>query len=386
MVRVLRVLVGWMVALSWWTALAAADCSRIVAVGDLHGAYDSLRSILVETGLVGDDYRWRPDGACLVLLGDLVDRGEQTRRLLDYVMDLETQADGRVHVLIGNHEAMNVVGDLRYVTAAEFAEFADDETNKQRQKGYAAFTKSRAARELDRNQRKEAFDRSFPPGWFAHRQAFGPDGEYGAWILSHPVLLVIDGTLFVHGGVEPSMTSRDLDELNREIVAEIVEYDRLRAKLIRAGWFSPLVPFGSDFSVVEQRLAPPQDEGEPYGSEAEREIARRFLDLRGAWFVRSDGPLWTRKLATEDEEAYGETVDRMLNELDVERIVVGHTTQEDGFRIRSRFGGRVFLTDTGAGPAYGGQVSALEISGDGAVRAVYLDEVEVLVEPAGTLP
>jgi hypothetical protein len=385
MVLVSRILFSVVLGLSSWTAVASAECSRIIAVGDLHGAYEPFRAVLVETGLVGDDYRWQSDGACLVLLGDLVDRGEQTRRLFDYVMDLEKQADGRLHVVIGNHEIMNVVGDFRYVTAAELAEFAGDETKKQRQKGYSAFTRSEAARQLDRDQRKEEFARSFPPGWFAHREAFAPDGVYGAWILSKPVLLVLDETLFVHGGVEPSVTSRDLGELNAEIIAEVVEYDTLHARLVEAGWLSPLVPFGAAFSVVEQRLSTPEDGGEPYASGAEREIARRFLDLKGAWFVRSDGPLWSRKLAVADEGAFGETVDRMLQELGVERIVVGHTTQQDDFRIRARFGGRVFLTDTGAGPYYGGRPSALEISGD-TVRAVYLDEVEVLVEPAGALP
>jgi len=379
-----RALVGLVLWLSFQTAPAASDCSRIVAVGDLHGGYDSLRSVLAESGLVGNDHRWQSEDACLVLLGDLVDRGERTRELLDYVMELESQADGRLYMVIGNHEIMNVVGDLRYVTAAEIAAFAGDETKKQRQKGYNAFAKSRAARQMDRGKRKDAFDEEFPPGWFAHRQAFSPDGEYGAWILSKPVLLELDGTLFVHGGVEPSVTSLDLGGLNEEIVAEIVEYERLRERLVQAGWLSPLVPFGAAFSVVEDKLSPVDDVGEPFGTGAEREMAKRFVELKGAWFVRSDGPLWTRRLAVEDEEALEGTLDRMLAELGVERIVVGHTTQDD-FRIRSRFDGRVFLIDTGAGPAYGGQASALEISGGG-VRAIYVDSVEVLVGAVDTLP
>ena len=379
-----RALVGLVLWLSFQAAPAASDCSRIVAVGDIHGGYDSLRSVLTESSLVGDDHRWQSKDACLVLLGDLVDRGERTRELLDYVMELESQANGRLHVVIGNHEIMNVVGDLRYVTAAEIAAFAGDETKKQRQKGYNAFAKSRAARQMDRGERKDAFDEEFPPGWFAHRQAFSPDGEYGAWILSKPVLLKLDGTLFVHGGVEPSVSSLDLDGLSEEIVAEIVEYERLRGQLVQAGWLSPLVPFGAAFSVVEEKLSPVDDAGEPFGTGAEREMAKRFVELKGAWFVRSDGPLWTRKLAVEDEGAFQGTLDRMLAELGVERIVVGHTTQED-FRIQARFDGRVFLIDTGAGPAYGGQASGLEISAE-AIRAIYVDSVEVLVGAVDALP
>ena len=45
----------------------------------------------------------------------------------------------------------------------------------------------------------------------------------------------------------------------------------------------------------------------------------------------------------------------LLTLLDVDRIVVSHTVMRDG-SIRSRFHGRVFLIDTGAGPAYGGRV------------------------------
>jgi hypothetical protein len=352
-----------------------------LAVGDLHGGLDALVSILEKTDLVDEDLHWQSTDACLVLMGDLVDRGERTRELLDFVMRLEDEAGGRLYVLLGNHEIMNVVGDLRYATVEEFAEFAEDETKRQRRNGFNAFSRSRGAREMDRAERKAAFEESFPPGWFAHREAFAPEGEYGAWILSKPVFLKLDGTLFVHGGIEPSVSSRDLGVLDDEIDDEIVQYVRLHDRLVEAGWLSPLVPFGATFGVVESRLSPP-DGSDPVGTTAEREMATRFLELKGAWFVRSDGPLWSRKLATEDEDAYGEVVDRMLDELGVDRIVVGHTTQED-FRIHARFDGRVFLIDTGAGPAYGGQPSALEIVGN-AVRAVYLDSVEVLVEDGST--
>ena len=36
-------------------------------------------------------------------------------------------AGGYVHVLIGNHESMNMIGDLRYVSKEEYAAFADDD-------------------------------------------------------------------------------------------------------------------------------------------------------------------------------------------------------------------------------------------------------------------
>jgi hypothetical protein len=95
--------------------------------------------------------------------------------------------------------------------------------------------------------------------------------------------------------------------------------------------------------------------------------------------VRPDGPFWTRDLAWADETEFAETLDEILDALEVRRIVVAHTPTGD-LAIRSRFDGRVFVIDTGAGPFYGGRVSALEIDLDGTVRAAYPGEWEILRE------
>ena len=362
------------------TFASSFECARIVALGDLHGGIDSLQTMLVGTGITDSHHQWTSSDACLVIVGDMVDRGDRSRELLDYLMSLERQAPGQVHVVLGNHEVMNLVGDLRYVTPGEFAAYADLETKKQRQAGYEIFLRTRAAQELSGSRRKEAFEQSFPAGWFGHRQAFDSDGVYGKWLLSRPVLLVLDSTLFVHGGIEPDDASRAVERLSDEILDEIAEYVRLRKALVEAEWLSPLVSFGAAAAVVDERLSAPDESGESDAPSGASENASRFVELNQAGFVRAGGPLWTRKLALEDEEAYSAEVDRMLRQLGIERIVVGHTTQND-HRIRPRFDDRVFLIDTGAGPAYGGHASALEIEGS-RVRAVYPDEVEVLVGQA----
>ena len=41
--------------LARWTAVGALECSKVVAVGDLHGGIDALVSVLDETELIGDD-------------------------------------------------------------------------------------------------------------------------------------------------------------------------------------------------------------------------------------------------------------------------------------------------------------------------------------------
>ena len=74
-----------------------------------------------------------------------------------------------------------------------------------------------------------------------------------------------------------------------------------------------------------------------------------------------------------------------MDGLGVARLVVGHTPQEDG-RIHARFGGRVFLIDTGMlASVYDGRPSALEIA-DGRVNAIYPDGVRPPVEDVEPAP
>src|SRR5688572_22136123 len=89
---------------------------RIVAFADVHGAYPELVSVLREAGVVDEALRWQAGETHLVSTGDLVDRGADSRKVLDLLMRLEgeaSKAGGAVHVLLGNHEVMNLVGDLR---------------------------------------------------------------------------------------------------------------------------------------------------------------------------------------------------------------------------------------------------------------------------------
>ena len=99
---------------------------RVIAVGDVHASYDAFTTILRFAGIVDDKARWSGGKAHLVQTGDLLDRGKDTRKVLDLVMRLEGEArkaGGRVHALLGNHEVMNMLGDLRYVNAEEYEAF-----------------------------------------------------------------------------------------------------------------------------------------------------------------------------------------------------------------------------------------------------------------------
>jgi uncharacterized protein (DUF2235 family) len=105
--------------------------SDIYMVGDIHGAYAELVSILEHAGLINDTLDWTGESTHFVSTGDLMDRGPSSRKVMDLLIKLQRQAkqaDGQVHVLLGNHEVLNLIGDWRYISAQEYQEFAEDES------------------------------------------------------------------------------------------------------------------------------------------------------------------------------------------------------------------------------------------------------------------
>lgn len=102
--------------------------ARLVAMGNIHGDYDAMMQALRIAEVVDDDGSWVGGDTWVVQTGDQLDRGDQERRILDELprlADEAWEAGGALIALNGNHEAMNVELDLRYVTDGGFAEFAD---------------------------------------------------------------------------------------------------------------------------------------------------------------------------------------------------------------------------------------------------------------------
>ena len=98
----------------------------VVAIGDVHGDFDDFVAILKQVGLIDEQHHWTGGKTTLIQVGDVLDRGPKPREAMDLLMSLEKeapQAGGRVVSLLGNHEMMNIMGDLRYVTAGELCQF-----------------------------------------------------------------------------------------------------------------------------------------------------------------------------------------------------------------------------------------------------------------------
>ncbi|PYV37660.1 MAG: protein-tyrosine-phosphatase, partial [Acidobacteria bacterium] len=139
---------------------------RVVAIGDVHGDYEQFVAVLRSAKLIDSEESWSGGKTHLVQTGDVLDRGPDSRKVMDLLMKLEKEArraGGWVHCLIGNHEAMNIYGDLRYVSPGEFAAFRDSNSEKAREelyKEYQAQIKSSSA-----PQSVPAFDEAFQKKW-----------------------------------------------------------------------------------------------------------------------------------------------------------------------------------------------------------------------------
>lgn len=362
-------------------AVAGMECGRIVAIGDLHGGIDGFRALLDETAMIGPEGEWADPDVCLVQLGDLVDRAPRSRELLDLVMELERRHRGRVRVLLGNHEVMNMTGDLRYTLAAEFAAFAADETEEERAAGLEAFRRRDDVAQLtDESAIRALFEQRHPPGWFAHRRAFSLEGEYGQWLIERPTAVRIGRSLFVHGGLSPEEAKRGLERINRTLREELQGFLTTRRELVEAGVIHPLADYTEGFYQAKDYLDRRTQNGQDVTMDAASRNVVRLIGYLEASFVREDGPLWYRDHCTNSELSYASRMEATLSELAVRRMVVGHTTQKS-HRIRQAHDGGLFVIDTGAGPEYGGHAAALEIVGDD-VRAIYPGEhAEPLADP-----
>ena len=333
---------------------------RIVAVGDVHGAYDALVRTLGNAGVLDAAGGWAGGRAHLVVTGDVLDRGPDSRRVMDLLMQLEGQAaesGGRVHVLLGNHEVMNLVGDLRYVSAAEYAAFAEDESPAERARGLEVFGASRAGTPDDAALGAK-FAKRAPPGFFAHRRAFAPDGPYGRWLLDKPLIVVINDTAFVHGGLSPMVTALGLNGINGRLKAELASYARFLQELTDAGILDATENFYRHAALLQ---ALPEDPERP--AKIERAIAG-VLELQDSAIHDSDSPVWYRGNVACSALIEGDKLDAALERIDAARVVVGHTPTFTG-NPQLRLGGRVVEIDTGMlTAAYGGSGHALILEGD----------------------
>jgi hypothetical protein len=368
----------------------------VVAIGDVHGDFDDFVAILKRVGLIDAPYHWTGGKTTLVQVGDLLDRGPKPREAMDLLMSLEKealQAGGRVVSLLGNHEMMNIMGDLRYVTAVNYASFADANSEERQRFAYQAYMKwrgSHAALLAELPQPMELTEEEWmarhPAGFIEQREAFGPKGSYGKWLREHSALADIGGVIFLHGGIHPDLAKMKLDAINAQIRDEIKTFDATKQYLQDEKIILPFFNLQEITAVVQAELTAELKSRMPSDQQRQTRL-RQFLGY-GEWLsVKVDGPLWFRGYDQWSEEEGAEHMGKLLEAFQATHIVVGHTVQKGG-RIRPRFGDKVFLIDTGMLSSYypGGRASAMEICGDAKFTARYMDQQVVLLDSAVSSP
>lgn len=336
-----------------WTGI-----TRIVAIGDVHGSYDKLVELLKGVQVVDEDLRWIGGDWHLVFLGDLTDRGPQERPVLDLVRRLETEAEeagGRVHPLLGNHEVMNLIGDLRYAEGPGISDFLKDEQAADRQAGFQRFQSLYLQAGASRAQIRAAFDEHYPPGFFGRLRAFFPTGEYGAWLLEKPIVVKLNGYIFLHGGLTDRVAALGLGGIN----------DRVHESLRRFLDNRSIVTGEAAFTTYEEAYAAAEalignrraQRREPEKVAAAEALVNHFDGLAFA----AGGPLWYRGNSVENERIERASMERVLESLEARAVVVAHTPTGTG-QITSRLNGRILRTDVGM--TYGRNPLCLVLRGE----------------------
>lgn len=168
------------------TDTSAAPCiyndqGKILAVSDIEGNFTAFRKLLQANGVIDDAYNWTFGSGHLVLLGDFFDRGRQVTECLWLIYLLEQkayEAGGYVHFILGNHEVMNLSGDIRYVDPK--------------------YQESAKALKV------------------AYEKFYGSTSILGQWLRNKNIIEKINGILFVHGGISNNvlLLGKSLPEIN----------------------------------------------------------------------------------------------------------------------------------------------------------------------------
>ena len=318
---------------------------RIVAIGDLHGDIQQARRALRIAGVLGKDDndhvnpRWVGGDTILVQVGDVLDRGDDEIGILILLQKLGKEArkvGGDVFVLNGNHEILNISGDFRYVSRGAFHEsmrFSDHLVKlfgKDAVPGRRRRRRSSSTEEDGEEEEEEEMD-EWRKQTTARVGLFSPGGPLAQQLSMHHTVLIVNDTVFAHGGLVPRHVDFGLDKLNRS-VSEWMRGKRIEDEETK-------VALGMAIGGVKDSVVWHRAYGtEHYPTNTERTTACTLLSR---------------------------TLDK-INEVEgipVKRLVVGHTPQMQGANCECD--GKIWRVDVGMSfGVLGANPQVLEIIGD----------------------
>jgi Calcineurin-like phosphoesterase/HipA-like kinase len=347
---------------------------RVVAFGDVHGAYEDWTALLLELGVVDGNLDWAGGNTHLVSLGDLIDRGPGSRQVVELLIKLSGQArsaGGAVHMVLGNHEVMVMTGDLRYVSQEEFAAFAADETQADRDQLFADYRKLNPGG--DDASVRAAFDQDYPPGFVGLRKAYAPNGKLGSWLLQQPFVIKVNDKVYMHGGIASLASQDDLDKLNNKLQTELRTFIKSMEALRSAGVMPLHVGYHDRLTFLNARVeefsaANPRKRADWF------EAVQQVFEAQEAFVFSEDSPNWYRGTAMCHPLAESYNTERFLKRVGARQLVMGHTpTRGD---VEQRMDGLAIRLDTGMlASVYKGRASAL-VSGAGEDYVHYLGQSE----------
>ena len=326
---------------------------RLVAVGDLHGDEAQARAALVSAGVLDPvSDRWCGGGTVLVQVGDVLDRGGNEVELYYLLERLKREAKdagGAVHILMGNHESLNVGGRLRYASkegAAEFKRYVALQEWAARMRALSRPGMERFVREMNAFTVPGVDSAEDTMAW--RRHALRPGSPFvRRFLADNPVVLKVGPTLFVHGGLLPNHMVGDGPEVyGGGEGAHLAQLGRLNEATRRwargEGGEAPAFTGAWFKGGVKEK-----DGGVP------------------PWLRGGSAPVWARHYsAPAERDCACDALGHALRLAGAARQVVGHTIQAHG--ITEACEGRVFRVDVGMSKGcIGGAPQALEILGEG---------------------
>ena len=158
--------------------------AKTFVMSDPHGRLNLVVSLLQAGGVIDKSLNWNFGANQLVVIGDIFDRGYDVPQIFWLFYKLEAEAEaagGRVTVMLGNHEPMELAGDMRYA--------------------------------------KPKYKMLADTLGMEYRQLFGPDTELGRWLATRNAIQQLGRYMFVHAGISKEFYDRNLpiEEVNDTI-------------------------------------------------------------------------------------------------------------------------------------------------------------------------
>jgi calcineurin-like phosphoesterase family protein len=249
--------------------------SRLFVVADTHGEFEILVELLRKHGVIDNRLQWSFGKGHLAVLGDAFDRGPNHTEIFWLLYKLEAQAKragGGLHLLLGNHETLVLLGARQYLNPKYLA----------------------SAKAL---------------GVPAYATLWDDRTLLGRWLRTKASVQKIGGYLCLHGGISVEVVNRGytLAAMNQS-VRDMLSYT--------PAYTGPNNRYALDDLQVMA--------GKPSASQADRNAAA-FIVLHPL------GPLWYRGYFPQASgepgfpPATSDDIRRVLEHFDARAIFVGHT-------------------------------------------------------------